>query len=223
MNETPLTLHLPTLLNARNERNIIKSEFVDLSAVVDIIEGYISVNHADDPFVHSATILRIAALDIYFEQLIAVPFEKRLAMMIIHVILEGETWKVGDVNTPDERLEEIFTSEQLTDLRGQLAMTPVICTRDEFGTEIRVPDLFSLTFLARPMGTIAETSKDIIAREERRLFRPNDETIRCELVDECDVVGEPYEISEYDEWASATDFPWDEHFVDGEYNKRAEA
>lgn len=203
-------------MKARNERDIIRSEFVDLSAVADIIEGYVSVNHSDDPYVHSATILRIAALDTYFEELNVDPFDMRLAKVIIHVILEGETWKVGDVNTPDERLEEIFTAEHMTDFREQLSMTPVICTRNELEAEIFVPDLFSLTFLARPTGTIADTSKDIIAREERRLFRPSDETIRFELVDDCDVVGEPYEVSDYDEWASGAEFYWDDQFDDSD-------
>ena len=213
MNNTELTLHLPTLLAARNQRNVLRNRYVDLSYVVDIIESYIALEIVDDPYVHSASILRIATLDSHASRHSHHPFESRLANFIIRTILENETWQVGDINTPDERLQEIFSNELLASFRAQLSMVPVIETINEQGAPIFVPDLFVCEFLARPQGTIAETSRDIIAREERRLFRPNDETIRIQLIDECEMEGDSYEISEFDEWASGMDFPWDDEIV----------
>jgi hypothetical protein len=213
MNNTELTLHLPTLLAARNQRNVLRNRYVDLSYVVDIIESYIALEIVDDPYVHSASILRIATLDSHASRHSHHPFESRLANFIIRTILENETWRVGDINTPDERLHEIFSNELLASFRVQLSMVPVIETINEQGASIFVPDLFVCEFLARPQGTIAETSRDIIAREERRLFRPNDETIRIQLIDECEMEGDSYEISEFDEWASGMDFPWDDEIV----------
>lgn len=210
MNNTELTLHLPTLLAARNQRNVLRNHYVDLSYVVDIIESYIALEIVDDPYLHSASILRIATLDSHASQHSHHPFESRLANFIIRTILENETWQVGDINTPDERLQEIFSNELLVSFRVQLSMVPVIETINELGAPIFVPDLFVCEFLARPQGTIAETSRDIIAREERRLFRPNDETIRIQLIDECEMEGDSYEISEFDEWASGMEFPWDD-------------
>jgi hypothetical protein len=206
-----LSLHIPTLLNSRNEREVVRDNYVDLSLVAGIIAGYVSLPLLDDPYVHSATVLRIALLDDYYSQFREHPFEVRIAQLVVTAILEGETWKFGDVNTPDERLDELFAPQLVDELRAQLSMTPVIVTTDALGNEIHVPDLFALKFLARPLGTIAETTKEVEAREERRLFFPNDETIHFSYIKEDEVEGDTYEITDYDNWASRTSFPWDEY------------
>jgi hypothetical protein len=206
-----LSLHIPTLLNVRNEREDVRDNYVDLSLAADIIAGYVSLPLLDDPYVHSATVLRIALLDDYYSQFREHPFELRIAQLVVTAILEGETWKFGDVNTPDERLDELFAPQLVNELRAQLSMTPVIVTTDEKGNEIHVPDLFALNFLARPLGTIAETTKEVEAREERRLFFPNDEAIHFSYINEDEVEGDTYEITDFDKWASRTSFLWDEY------------
>lgn len=208
-----LTLHMSTLIAARNERSVLRDEYVDLSEVADIIKDYMALPLADDPYVHSATILRIACVDEFWQSKNPDRFVTRVARTVISTFLEIETLKIGDFNTPDECLEEIFAEGYLDLFRDELKYVPVIRTVNESGAEILVPDLFAVTFLARAFGTIAETSREIAAREEKRLFFPNEETnMGISLVDISDMSGDDYELSEFDEWATDIEFDWDETF-----------
>ena len=210
-------MHLPTLLAARNERDIVRDDHVDLSEVADIIKGYVSLPLIDDPYVHSATILRIAQLHKFWNDKGLDRFTTQLAMFVVASFLEIETWKIGDFNTPDECLDEIFSDEYLDELRTELKFVPVVRTIDEGGTEILVPDLFVVTFLARAFGTTAETSREVAAREEKRLFFPNEEpSLGISLIDISEMTGDEYEISDFDEWAADIEFPWDGHYEKSE-------
>jgi hypothetical protein len=205
-----LTLHIPTLLAARNERGVMRDMYVDLSAVVDIISDYVALSLMDDPYVHSSTILRIAQAREFWMEKDLSRFDTQLAMFVISAFLEMETWMMGDFNTPDECLREIFSDDFLDIFRSELIYVPVICALDELGDDIFVPDLFACSFLARAFGTIAETSREVEAREEKRLFFPNEESnVGISLIDLANMTGEEYELSEFDEWAEGQNFPWD--------------
>ena len=205
-----LTLHLPTLLAARNDRSIVRDDYVDLTEVVEVIRGYVALPLVDDSYVRSSTILRIAQLDHFWDEKKMGRFVTRLAFLIVTTFLECETWKFGDVNTPDERLKDIFSENFLEFFQAELRCVPIIRGIDELGVEILVPDLFACTFLARAFGTTAATSRELEAREEKRLFYPNQESIKVSLIDLSDVTGDEYEVSEFDEWAAKNEFPWDE-------------
>ena len=205
-----LTLHLPTLLAARNERSIVRDDYVDLTEVVEIIRAYVALPLVDDSYVHSSTILRIAQLDNFWCEKNMARFVTRLSFFIVTTFLECETWKFGDVNTPDERLKDLFSEKFLELFQDELRCVPIIPGIDELGVEILVPDLFACTFLARAFGTIAATSRELEAREEKRLFFPNEESIKFSLIDVSEVTGDEYEVSEFDEWAAENEFPWDE-------------
>lgn len=210
INLEALTLHLPTLLAARNERSIVREDYVDLTEVVEVIRGYVALPLVDDSYVHSSTILRIAQLDNFWSEKNMGRFVTRLALLIVTTFLECETWKFGDVNTPDERLKDIFAENFLEFFQDELRSVPIIRGIDELGVEILVPDLFACTFLARAFGTTAATSHELEAREEKRLFFPNEKSIKISLIDLSDVTGDEYEVSEFDEWAAKNEFPWDE-------------
>ena len=205
-----LTLHLPTLLAARNERSIVRDDYVDLTEVVEIIRAYVALPLVDDSYVHSSTILRIAQLDNFWCEKNMARFVTRLALFIVTTFLECETWKFGDVNTPDERLKDLFSEKFLELFQDELRCVPIIRGIDELGVGVLVPDLFACTFLARAFGTIAATSRELEAREEKRLFFPNEESIKFSLIDVSEVTGDEYEVSEFDEWAAENEFPWDE-------------
>lgn len=205
-----LTLHLPTLLAARNERRIVRDDYVDLTEVVEVIRGYVALPLVDDSYVHSSTILRIAQLDNFWCEKNMARFVTRLSFFIVTTFLECETWKFGDVNTPDERLKDIFSEKFFEFFQDELRCVPIIRGIDELGVEVLVPDLFACTFLARAFGTIAATSRELEAREEKRLFFPNEESIKFSLIDVSEVTGDEYEVSEFDEWAAENEFPWDE-------------
>ena len=205
-----LTLHLPTLLAARNERSIVRDDYVDLTEVVEIIRAYVALPLVDDSYVHSSTILRIAQLDNFWCEKNMARFVTRLSFFIVTTFLECETWKFGDVNTPDERLKDLFSEKFLELFQDELRCVPIIRGIDEFGVEVLAPDLFACTFLARAFGTIAATSRELEAREEKRLFFPNEESIKFSLIDVSEVTGDEYEVSEFDEWAAENEFPWDE-------------
>lgn len=206
----PLTFHYPTIIAARNERDIVRDEHVDLSSVADFIQGYLDLKGPDDPYVHSAFVSRVFELTNFIHSQDMTQFEAQLGALIVFVMLETETFKVGDVNTPDEILQELFSPVLMAEFRQQLLFVPVIPSFDEEGQPIRVPDLFSCNFFARKLATIAETSKEIEARNERRLFSPNEERVHCELIDEEDIVGDEYIVSEFDTWAAEQNFPWDD-------------
>jgi hypothetical protein len=205
-----LTLHLPTLLAARNERSIVHDDYVDLTEVVEVIREYVALPLVDDSYVRSSTILRIAQHDHFWGEKNMGRFVTRLAFFIVTTFLECETWKFGDVNTPDERLKEIFAENFLEFFQGELRCVPIIRGIDELGVEVLVPDLFVCTFLARAFGTIAATSRELEAREEKRLFFPNEVSIKVSLIDVSEMIGDEYEVSEFDEWAAENEFPWDE-------------
>ena len=205
-----LTLHLPTLLAARNERSIVRDDYVDLTEVVEIIRAYVALPLVDDSYVHSSTILRIAQLDNFWCEKNMARFVTRLSFFIVTTFLECETWKFGDVNTPDERLKDLFSEKFLELFQDELRCVPIIRGIDELGVEVLVPDLFACTFLARAFATIAATSRELEAREEKRLFFPNEESIKFSLIDVSEVTGDEYEVSEFDEWAAKNEFPWDE-------------
>ena len=205
-----LTLHLPTLLAARNERSIVRDDYVDLTEVVEIIRAYVAFPLVDDSYVHSSTILRIAQLDNFWCEKNMARFVTRLSFFIVTTFLECETWKFGDVNTPDERLKDLFSEKFLELFQDELRCVPIIRGIDESGVEVLAPDLFTCTFLARAFGTIAATSRELEAREEKRLFFPNEESIKFSLIDVSEVTGDEYEVSEFDEWAAENEFPWDE-------------
>lgn len=205
-----LTLHLPTLLAARNKRSTVRDDYVDLTEVIEVIRGYVALPLVDDSYVHSSTILRIAQLDNYWCERNMARFVTRLSFFIVTTFLECETWKFGDVNTPDERLNDIFSEKFLEFFQDELRCVPIIRSIDESKVEILVPDLFACTFLARAFGTIAATSRELEDREEKRLFFPNEESIKVSLIDITDVSGDEYEVSEFDEWAAENEFPWDE-------------
>lgn len=205
-----LTLHLPTLLAARNERSIVRDDYVDLTEVVEIIRAYVALPLVDDSYVHSSTILRIAQLDNFWCEKNMARFVTRLSFFIVTTFLECETWKFGDVNTPDERLKDLFSEKFLELFQDELRCVPIIRGIDELGVEVLAPDLFACTFLARAFGTIAATSRELEAREEKRLFFPNEESIKFSLIDVSEVTGDEYEVSEFDEWAAENEFPWDE-------------
>ena len=205
-----LTLHLPTLLAARNERSIVRDDYADLTEVVEIIRAYVALPLVDDSYVHSSTILRIAQLDNFWCEKNMARFVTRLSFFIVTTFLECETWKFGDVNTPDERLKDLFSEKFLELFQDELRCVPIIRGIDELGVGVLVPDLFACTFLARAFGTIAATSRELEAREEKRLFFPNEESIKFSLIDVSEVTGDEYEVSEFDEWAAENEFPWDE-------------
>jgi hypothetical protein len=194
-----------------NERDKSPAGVVNLAYIATIIQKYRDECGQADPYVHSSFVARAVDLLRFFEEIRKNALDENdllcvdIAMALLLATLERNTNIENYELTPSDVVGKIFDGEFLDVLREQLRAVPFHVYEDN--PSVGVIDLWGISRLALEMCPNLWMSQEEVdqAHEDRIMGR----SLEFQFIDESEVEGEEYVISDFDEWADEQDFPWD--------------
>lgn len=200
--------HNKQLLNGRDKS---PAGVVNLVYIVTIIQKYRDECGQDDPYMHSSFAARAVDLCYFIEEIRRNALDENdllfvdLAMGLILAALERNTNIENHELTPSKVVGKIFDDEFLDVLREQLRAVPFHVYEDN--PSEGVIDLWGISRLALKMcPNLWMTPEEVDQAHEDRIMG---KSLEFEFIDEAEVEGEEYVISDFDEWADEQNFPWD--------------
>jgi len=196
-----------------NSRDTAPSAAIDMSVVADLLFDYREKSLQTNPYTHSSFPLRLATLMEWCTQRRseALDAEMQLAhdlsLAIIIASLERQTNIDSMAPTPHDAVLEVFNDEFIETLRIHLSALPLYVDPTE--NDVAVVDLAGVQrFVMKMCPHLWMSQEEEDAAHERRLFGGDE--IQFEYINLADIeVGEEDNLSDLDEWADETDFPWD--------------